>query len=251
MTSCKQASLEIHETVSLLEEFHENNNDTKKWQTWIREFDRLVEFLGHQPVTVDWAANYRWMIGKMGDMAENQQLKEVIALLVTVPLAELESNFEPLNSINKMIEDYPIASWLNEFFDHRLKICQVFISYSHHDKEFVNRLDYDLGESGISVWIDEKKIKVGDSISKKIEHGISICDFFLMVISKHSVNSKWVEREYRAALNIQVSSGIPKIIPLLIQDVKLPLLLDDIKYADFSKSYNCGFLELLKALKEQ
>jgi hypothetical protein len=131
-------------------------------------------------------------------------------------------------------------------------VTQVFISYSHKNKKFVNRLTIDLEKTGTSVWLDEKKIKVGDLISKKIEDGISKCDFFCLVISKHSVNSKWVEREYRTALNMQLSPGTtPKILPLLIEDVELPLLLREIKYADFSRSYKNGYNDLLNAIKKQ
>lgn len=122
---------------------------------------------------------------------------------------------------------------------------QIFISYSHHDKEFVNRLTIDLGSAGIGVWVDEKEIKVGESISQKVEKGISSCDFFCLVISRHSVNSSWVEREYRIALNKQLSGTTPIILPLRIQDVELPVLLGDTKYADFSMDYDSGLKELL------
>ncbi len=129
---------------------------------------------------------------------------------------------------------------------------QLFISYSHFDKEYVNRLTTDLENEGMRVWVDEKEIDVGDSISRKIEEGISGCDFFCLVISTHSVNSKWVDREYRTALSGQLSPGTtPRILPLLIQDIEPPLLLKDIKYADFSRGYNSGLLNLLKAVKKE
>jgi hypothetical protein len=137
-----------------------------------------------------------------------------------------------------------------DFVD-EVKDRQIFISYSHSDKKFVNRLTIDLENFGIKVWIDEKEIDVGDSISKKVEEGISGSDYFCLVISRHSVNSEWVEREYRTALNAQLSSGTtPKILPLLIQGVELPLLLKDIKYADFSKRYKSGLTRLLNAIKK-
>jgi ligand-binding sensor domain-containing protein len=127
---------------------------------------------------------------------------------------------------------------------------QIFISYSHSDKKFVKKLTIDLRNAGVRVWVDEKKIKVGDSISQKVEEGIYSCDFFCLIISRHSAKSKWVDREYRTALSVQLSSRNTLIIlPLLIQDVKLPFLLKDIKYADFSESYDSGFMQLLDAIK--
>lgn len=126
---------------------------------------------------------------------------------------------------------------------------KVFISYSHRDKKFVERITNDLENQGLHAWVDEKEIKVGDSISKELEEGISKADFFCLVISKNSAQSKWVEREYRLALNKQLSSGgIPKILPILMDDTQPPEFFRDIKYADFSKSYNNGLQLLLKAI---
>jgi|GEM_PF-3524384 len=136
--------------------------------------------------------------------------------------------------------------------DSKGKIMKVFISYSHGDKKFVNRLTRDLENAGVHVWVDEKKIKVGDSISRKIEEGISECDFFCLVISRHSINSKWVDREYRTALNGQLSPGTtPKILPLLIQNVELPKFLADTLYTDFSRGYAKALKKLFDAVKEE
>jgi ligand-binding sensor domain-containing protein len=135
--------------------------------------------------------------------------------------------------------------------DPKSTIKHIFVSHSHRDKKFVNRLIPDLENAGVGVWVDEKEIKVGDSISQKVEEGIYGCDFFCLVISRHSVDSNWVEREYRTALNVQLSSGTTsKILPLLLQDVELPLLLKDIKYADFSIDYDRGLKELLDTIKK-
>jgi len=129
---------------------------------------------------------------------------------------------------------------------------KIFISYSHRDKEFVNRLTVDLENAGINIWLDAKEIKVGDSISKKIEEGISESYFLFLVISSNSVKSKWVESEYSTALNAQLDSGTgPKIIPILIEEVQLPAYLRDIKYADFSRGYKRALDELLKTLKRE
>ncbi|MGE5343678.1 MAG: toll/interleukin-1 receptor domain-containing protein [Candidatus Omnitrophota bacterium] len=128
---------------------------------------------------------------------------------------------------------------------------RIFISYSHSDKKFVKRLTKDLGAAFINVWLDEKEIKVGESITRKVEEGITNCNFFCLVISIQSIKSNWVEREYKTALNMQLSSeGTPRILPLKIQNVELPVLLRDIRYADFSADYNIGFKQLIDAIKD-
>jgi hypothetical protein len=60
-----------------------------------------------------------------------------------------------------------------------------------------------------------------------------------------------VDREYRTALNRQLSSNTNlKILPLIIENVELPPLLEDIKYANFSMDYDIGLNELLDAIKD-
>ena len=55
---------------------------------------------------------------------------------------------------------------------------QLFISYSHVDSSFVAKLSHDLQKAGIEVWFDTKEIRVGDSITMKVEEGISKFEFF-------------------------------------------------------------------------
>ncbi len=132
------------------------------------------------------------------------------------------------------------------------KIKKIFISYSHHDQDFANRLVNDLKNAGMEVWIDEKKIKVGSSIPEKIKEGISCCHFFCVIISSHSVKSTWVEKECKMALNAQKQSslkGTPGLLPILIQEVELPLLLKDIRCAEFLWNYDRGLSQILDAIK--
>ena len=63
-----------------------------------------------------------------------------------------------------------------------MKKTTVFISYSHADSEFVNDLADKLKASGVDVWIDRWKIKVGDSITQKINEGIGESDYLLIVL---------------------------------------------------------------------
>ena len=50
----------------------------------------------------------------------------------------------------------------------------VFISYSHQDKAFARKLTESLESQAIAVWFDERKIRIGDSITDKIEQGLKM-----------------------------------------------------------------------------
>ncbi len=108
---------------------------------------------------------------------------------------------------------------------------KVFISYSSKDKEFVKKLIRELNRKKVNIWIDEFEIKVGDSIIEKITEGLSESSYLIIVLSKHSLKSKWVEKELKISLMLQLNKGAIKIFPLLykIDFDEIPLFLQDIK----------------------
>ena len=59
---------------------------------------------------------------------------------------------------------------------------RVFISYTHKDSWFVDELAANLDASGIDVWIDKWEIKIGDSITERINDGIRESDFLILVL---------------------------------------------------------------------
>ena len=83
---------------------------------------------------------------------------------------------------------------------------QIFISYSHHDRGFVERLVDDLKTAGFPVWWDELEIKVGHSIIKKVFiDGIPKSAFLAVALSPKSVKSDFVQHELQSALMSQLS----------------------------------------------
>lgn len=125
---------------------------------------------------------------------------------------------------------------------------QVFISYSHHDRTFANRLAKDLKLAGFSVWWDGWEIKVGHSIIKKVSEGISKSAYLAVILSPNSVKSDFVQRELELALMGQLSSKKIVVLPLLISDCEVPTFLTVIKWADFRSDYAIGLQDLIDTL---
>lgn len=124
----------------------------------------------------------------------------------------------------------------------------VFISYSSRNKSQVRYLAKDLKRFGIEVWLDEWKIKIGDPITQKIQKGIEDCDYILVWLTKDSVKSGWVAREWQAKYNEEVKTKKIKVLPLLAEKCQIPKLLSDKKYANFTDDYSAGLTELLATL---
>jgi hypothetical protein len=133
-------------------------------------------------------------------------------------------------------------------YNNKSKGSKVFISYSSRDKGFATWVGTDLRAAGHTPWFDEWDIRVGESIPERISQGLSEADFVAVVLSEHSTESKWVEREWHAKYWNEVKSGRIHVLPLLLRDCDIPELLKTKKYADFRNSYNNGLEDLLAAI---
>lgn len=120
----------------------------------------------------------------------------------------------------------------------------AFLSHSSKDKTFIRQLAADLTNSGITVWLDEQMIKVGDSIAEKVSQGLAESDYFLIALSDNSVESEWVKKELNHALISEIEEKQVKVLPLLLSECDIPVLIKDKKYADFRQSYKAGFRDL-------
>jgi hypothetical protein len=126
----------------------------------------------------------------------------------------------------------------------------AFLSHSSKDKPFIRQLAGDLVANGVAVWLDEQRIRVGDSIPERIAQGLAESDYFLIGVSQQSVESEWVKKELNNALIKEIERRKVHVLPLKLDDSPMPDIIRDKKYADFSKSYKSGLSELLVALRE-
>ena len=125
---------------------------------------------------------------------------------------------------------------------------KAFLSYSHLDKDFANKIAKELQKNGVDVWWDKWEIQVGDSLIQKIfEEGLSECDIFLILISKNSVNSKWVKEELSAAI-VSKLAGVKKIIPIIKEKCDIPLSLRSLMWVDLSEDFSEGIRKITKSI---
>lgn len=87
----------------------------------------------------------------------------------------------------------------------------VFISHAWEDKEvFVRPLAGLLQKFGVKVWYDEFSLKVGDSLSRSIDKGLSNSRYGIVVLSKAFITKPWTEYELRGLITKEV--GMEKVI---------------------------------------
>ena len=115
------------------------------------------------------------------------------------------------------------------------EVYDVFISHASEDKvAFVEPLAKFLRAYGVKVWYDRFIFKPGDSISGRIDEGLSSSRYGVVVLSPAFFEKRWTDAEYRALLALQNSDadGRRRIIPVwhgvTREDIakRSPLLLD-------------------------
>lgn len=73
----------------------------------------------------------------------------------------------------------------------------VFLSYSHSDKEIVTKMYKALSGVGLRVWFDDNSIPKGDDWKKKYLEGISKSRLFIPILSCNVEKEYMQEHEYR------------------------------------------------------
>ena len=124
----------------------------------------------------------------------------------------------------------------------------IFISYSHADKEFVDRLSIQLVRERASIWLDRWELNVGDSLVQRVQQAIEGAGALLVVLSKTSVESEWCKKELTAGLVRELEGKKVIVLPVLLEVCTIPLFLRDKLCADFRNDYDEGLRHLLKGL---
>jgi hypothetical protein len=114
--------------------------------------------------------------------------------------------------------DY-LPSLLNQPF----QFYSCFISYASKDHAFAERLHADLQNKGVRCWFAPEDMKIGDRLRPRIDETIRVYDKLLLVLSKTSVASQWVEQEVETALARERQQGTTILFPVRIDSTVMTL----------------------------
>jgi hypothetical protein len=117
----------------------------------------------------------------------------------------------------------------------------VFISFSSADEEIAKPIWQALCSNGLRVFWSDAALKkeVGNSWFEVIEKSLERSRHMLLICSDNSMNSKWVQREYRAFLDYCYSPNLRRLIPLLAREFQpnsLPLFLRQLQVGKINDS---------------
>ena len=105
-------------------------------------------------------------------------------------------------------------------------MSKLFISHSSQDDAFVRELREALELHGQNGWIDSRELRGGDPLWSAIQKAIEAASAFAVVVSTHALESKWVGKEVRHAIEVQKHRGKDKfrVVVLSLDGGKLGVL---------------------------
>jgi len=154
-----------------------------------------------------------------------------------------------------------LIDYLPSLLNEPLQFYSCFISYASRDQAFARRLHADLQNHGVRCWFAPEDLKIGDRFRPRIDETIRLYDKLLLVLSKTSVASQWVEQEVETALARERQQGTSVLFPVRIDNTVMtletgwPALIRDTRHiGDFRRwkthdVYQKAFDRLLRDLK--
>ena len=107
-------------------------------------------------------------------------------------------------------------------------MSDIFVSYASADRDRARAIAQALTEHGWSVWWD-RTIPPGKQFDEVIEEALDAARCVVVLWSKASVASTWVKTEAAEAMRRKI------LVPVLIEDVKIPLEFRRLQAADLSR----------------
>lgn len=123
----------------------------------------------------------------------------------------------------------------------------VFLCHATEDKEIARKVASDLSLHGIKVWFDEWEMKVGDSLSTKIQEGIHTSAYMVVILSNISIRKPWVIKEINTGFAKELERNDVFVLPALVNGnlTDMPPFFLDKVYADFRDEYQLGIKQIL------
>jgi hypothetical protein len=112
----------------------------------------------------------------------------------------------------------PFIEYLPSLIGSAIQFYSCFVSYSAIDQVFAERLHADLQNKGVRCWFAPHDLPIGAKIWDAIDDAIRLRDKLLLILSKASIASEWVEDEVNKALAEERSRKQVVLFPIRIDN---------------------------------
>jgi len=156
-----------------------------------------------------------------------------------------------------------LIEYLPSLLGEPIQYDSLFISYASRDQAFAERLYADLQTKRVRCWYAPEDMKIGDEYRSRIDASIHLHDRLLLILSEHSIKSRWVQKEVETAFEKEEKDNRLALFPIRLDDVVMQI---DVGWAadirrqrhigDFTQwkeydAYQQAFTRLLRDLKAE
>ena len=140
----------------------------------------------------------------------------------TADARELSSARQDLH----LIDFETVSAWLRDYSpptesSHTAEqsFCSCFISHSSKDAEFAQKLAARLRQAGVHVWYAPEDILPGEKIYDQLKKAITSFDRLLVVLSRNSMSSTWVQTELASAIARERGEKTRVLFPIALVSI--------------------------------
>jgi hypothetical protein len=156
-----------------------------------------------------------------------------------------------------------LIEYLPSLLGEPIQYDSLFISYASRDQAFAERLYADLQNKGVRCWYAPEDMKIGDEFRSRIDTSIHLHDRLLLILSEHSIKSRWVQNEVETAFEKEEKERRLVLFPLRLDEAVMEMTVGwaaDIRrqrhIGDFTQwkdhdAYQKAFDRLLRDLKNK
>lgn len=137
----------------------------------------------------------------------------------------------------------------------------ALITYSPSVKEWAEKLDTALRQSGVSTWIDARDLEAGVSAWEQLERAVANAKNIVVLVGSHDDATERQRIERAVALGAVSEDPTKRMIPLFLGDAELPVFvrtaahwtrpIPAIRVAQPSRDWDRAVADLIEVLKSE
>src|ERR1035441_4726914 len=206
------------------------------------------------------SATLRDALGKIDSQMKIQTMTLEYVLQVVSKSAELPSELQSrLTPLIDSLRSGTLPPSLGGELERVFKSC--FLSYSTKDAAFAERIYGDLIGNRVPCWFAPEDLDIGSPFRQSIYDAIRVSERLVLILSKDSVVSPWVETEVENAFEMERQSRKLMLFPLIIDDtamdtdaawaanIRQTRIMGDFRGWENEQVYSRGLTKVLRGLR--
>lgn len=125
----------------------------------------------------------------------------------------------------------------------------VFISYSHYDKNYADKIITRLENENIANIYSQENIEFGENFYSALNYSIGSSDIVLLLLSKNSLESRFSDVEKYESIYSLIKKKKIILVPVVVEKCKISNLFLSYEIVDLTKDFELGIKKLIQRIR--